>query len=136
MKSCIDRGQLAQLEEHRLDMARVTGSSPVLPTIWRQSVNILDWIKSRKSTMGEASGHRINEAIANQERLNIGMPPQRRALFIDTDGTKSYHDLSVESNGKPQEEITIGIFRESQMPDRKVYHYDSDNEGYMVYRQV
>lgn len=117
-------------------MARVTGSSPVLPTIWRQSVKILDWIKSRKSTMGEASGTRVNEAIANQERLDLGMPPQRRAVFIDTDGEKSYHDLSVQPNGKPQEEIKIGVFGEGTMPARKVYHYESDANGYMVYRQI
>lgn len=99
-------------------------------------MKILDWLQSRKSKIGEASGTRVNEAIENKKRLDFGLPPQRRAVMIDTDGTKSYHDLDVQYGGKPNEEIKIGVFSEGKMPERKVYHYESDSNGYMIYRQV
>lgn len=118
-------------------MARVTGSSPVLPTTFGdKAVNILDWLKSRKSKIGEASGTRVNEAIANQKRLDFDLPPQRRAVFLDADGTKSYHDIDVQRSGEPTIEVKIKVFRKSKLPEGKVYHYESDSNGYMIYRQI
>ena len=99
-------------------------------------MKIRDWLKSRQSTRGEASGNRVNEAIANQERLDLDLPPQRRAVFLDTDGTKSYHDVDIQRSGEPTGEVKIGVYSEGKMPERKVYHYENDSNGYMVYRQV
>lgn len=122
-------------------MVDVTGSSPVLPTNLEIVVNLLDWIKGRKSTPGMASGERVNESIGNQSRLDHGLPPQRKAWLIDLDGTKNSHDLNIHHNGEPHAEVRIRLHQvrlpgHSEDVEEKVYEYDKEAEGHLIYYQV
>lgn len=127
--------------ERHLDMVDVTGSSPVLPTTLEIVVNLLDWIKGRKSKPGMASGERVNESLANHTRLEHGLPPQRKAWLIDLDGTKNSHDLNTHHNGEPHAEVRVRLHQvrlpgQSEAVEEKVYQYAKESEGWLIYQQV
>ena len=98
-------------------------------------MNLLDWLKRRKSKPGEASGDRISESLANHDRFLAGLPPQRKAWFIDLDGEKHYHDLDVH-DGKPSEEVNITLHKVSGETEKKTYEYDKEVDGWLIYYQV
>lgn len=98
-------------------------------------MNLLDWVRKRKSTPGEASGERVNESISNHDRLLAGLPPQRKAWLIDLDGQKHYHDLDFRDN-IPSQEVRIRLHKVGAEIEEKVYEYDKDIDGYLIYYQV
>jgi len=98
-------------------------------------VDLLDWIRKRKSTPGEASGERVNDSIHNHDRLLAGLPPQQRAWLIDTDGKKHYHDLDIRDN-TPSQEVRIRLHKMNADIEEKVYEYDKEADGYLIYYQV
>lgn len=98
-------------------------------------MNLLNWVLGRNSKVGEASGDRVNESITNHERLLAGLPPQKKAWFIDLDGKKHYHDLDVH-NGVPNHEVSITLYKVSGDKEKKTYEYDKEAEGYLIYYQV
>ena len=104
-------------------------------------MNLLDWVRNRKSTPGEASGERVSEAIQNHERVAAGLTPQRKAWLIDLDGEKNYHDLNTHHNGEPHEEVRVRLHQvrlegQSANIEEKVYEYDKVADGYLIYYQV
>jgi hypothetical protein len=99
------------------------------------AVNLLDWIKGRNSKPGVASGERVNEAIVNHERFAHGLPPQRKAWLIDLDGTKHYHDLDVRDNS-PSQEVTVRLHKVNADIEEKIYEYEKEAGGYLIYYQV
>ena len=50
---CMEYGSLAQLGEHRPYKARVTGSSPVRPTILKMEFNITKHLNGSLAQLGE-----------------------------------------------------------------------------------
>jgi hypothetical protein len=98
-------------------------------------VNLLEWVRKRKSTPGEASGERINESLTNHDRVLAGFPPQRKAWLIDMDGKKHYHDLDVHDN-EPSQEVRIRLHKVDAEIEEKIYEYDKDADGYLIYYQV
>jgi hypothetical protein len=98
-------------------------------------VNLLDWIRKRKSTPGEASGDRVNEALHNHERVEAGLTPQRKAWLIDLDGRKHYHDLNIRDN-TPSLEVRVRLHKIDADIEEKVYEYDKEADGYLIYYQV
>lgn len=104
-------------------------------------MNLLDWLKRRKSEPGEASGERVNEAIGNHDRLLAGLPPQRKAWLIDMDGNKNYHDLNTQHSGEPHGEVRVRL-HQVRLPgqdadvEEKVYEYEKEAGGYLIYYQV
>ena len=116
-------------------MAEGIGSNPIPTTHLEIVVNLLDWLKKRKSKPGEASGDRVNEAISNHDRFLAGLPPQRRAWLIDSDGRKHYHDLDVHDN-TPSQEVTVRLHKINADIEEKVYEYEKEADGYLIYYQV
>ncbi len=116
-------------------MAEVIGSNPIPTTTLENVVNLLDWLKNRKSKPGEASGERVNNAIENHSRLEAGLPPQRKAWLLDTDGKKHYHDLDVHDN-TPSQEVRVRLHKIDGGIETKVYQYVKEADGYLVYYQV
>lgn len=98
-------------------------------------MNLLDWVLGRKSTLGEASGERVNESIGNHDRLLAGLPPQRKAWLIDTDGQKHYHDIDIRDN-TPSQEVRVRLHKINANVEEKVYTYDKEAGGYLIYYQV
>jgi hypothetical protein len=101
-------------------------------------MRIFDWIRSRASKPGETSGPRLAECVRNHFRVTEGLPEQRDSLFIDLDGTESYHDIDLQQNGEPSPEVRIGLFVEDgEPPQRKVYEYSETREdGWLIYVEV
>lgn len=99
-------------------------------------MNLLDWMRKRKSTPGEASGERVSDAIHNHDRLLAGLPPQRKAWLIDMDGRKHYHDLDIRDN-TPSLEVRVRLHKVDADIEEKVYEYDKvSSDGYLIYYQV
>ncbi len=98
-------------------------------------MNLLDWVRKRKSTPGEASGERVNESISNHDRLLAGLPPQRKAWLIDTDGQKHYHDLDFRDN-TPSQEVRVRLHKMDAKIEEKVYEFDREVDGCLIYHQV
>ncbi len=98
-------------------------------------MNLLDWLRKRKSAPGEASGERVNDAIHNHDRLLAGLPPQQKAWLIDTDGKKHYHDLDIQNN-TPSQEVRIRLHKINADIEEKIYEYDKVADGYLIYYQV
>ncbi len=98
-------------------------------------MNLLDWVLGRKSTPGEASGERVNVSISNHDRLLAGLPPQRKAWLIDMDGQKHYHDIDIRDN-TPSREVRVRLHKVDAEIEEKVYEYDKDAGGYLIYYQV
>ena len=104
----------------------------------RVSMRIIDWIRSRASKPGTTSGERLAECARNHFRAAEGLPEQRDSLFIDLDGTESYHDIDLQRNGEPHGEVRIGLFvKDGEPPQRKVYEYSKTREdGWLIYVEV
>jgi len=99
-------------------------------------MKIKDWLQSRKNKPGETSGKRVNESIEQHNRLMSRLLPQKKAWLIDMDGTKNYHVLDTQKDGSPSKEIKVATFGgEDSIPDRKVYEYDKEVDGFLIYYQ-
>jgi hypothetical protein len=101
-------------------------------------MRIFDWIRSCASRPGDTSGERLAECARNHFRVAEGYPEQRWSVFIDLDGTESFHDIDLQRNGEPPGEVRIGLYvEEGDIPKKKVYEYSKTLEdGRLVYVQV
>jgi hypothetical protein len=97
-------------------------------------VHLLDWLTSRKSKPGEASGDRVNEAILQDQRLKRGLPPQKAALLIDLDGTTHHHDLDVHEDG-PSQEVKTTLHKLEGVKEYKTYRYVGEDDC-LIYHQT
>lgn len=71
--------------------------------------------------------------VGNDLRKVMGLPEQRRAYFIDSDGTKHHHDLDVTSEGKPH--LKVKIREVGVDTDWREYRYAGERDGYLIYRE-
>lgn len=85
--------------------------------------------------MGEASGDRVADSLSRHDRLVMGLAPQQKAWLIDMDGKKHYHDLDVHDN-TPSQEVRVRLHRVDAEIEEKVYEYDKEADGYLIYYQV
>jgi len=98
-------------------------------------MNIRDWVKGLARNPGDASGNRINDSIKNHDRIIYGLPPQKKACFIDLDGIKRYYDLNVQKDGSPSLKVKITLHRYDGETEHKLYGYYKEEDGYLVYEE-